>query len=238
MSKRQRRDSCSSASGSSSSTDRYKRTSKHLEGYNPDWKEQYAWLLPVVDRDAPGTICGLLCELCQRYKIVQRSSAGTWSFKPCTVLLKDMIQRHADSSMHKEALDRKSTRLSVLRQGGIQQAFQRQVSVQKKALVGALKIVYYLAKEEIPLTTKYEAIMNLAINLGCDYLKELEVGANARCRRHAMIGEFLKVLATIIEEEQLSSLTNSKYYSLLTDESTDIAVKKQLVLAARYLVGG
>ena len=79
MSKRQRRDSCSSASGSSSSSDRYKRTSKHLEDYNLDWKEQYAWLLPVVDRDAPGTICGLLCELCQRYKIVKRSGAGTWS---------------------------------------------------------------------------------------------------------------------------------------------------------------
>ena len=53
-----------------------------------------------------------------------------------------MIQRHADSSMHKEALDHDSTRLSVLRHGGIQQAFQRQVSVQRKALVGALKIVY------------------------------------------------------------------------------------------------
>ena len=80
--------------------------------------------------------------------------------------------------------------------------------------------------------------MDLAINVGCDYLKELEVGTNARYRSHAMIGEFLKVLATIIEEEQLSSLTNSKYYSLLTDESTDIAVKKQLLLVASYLVGG
>lgn len=85
------------------------------------------------------------------------------------------------------------------------------------------------------MTTKYEAIIDLAINLGCDYLKELEVGANARYRSH---GEFLKVLATVIEEEQLSCLTKSKFYSLLTDESTDIAMKKQLVLVARYLVGG
>ena len=49
--------------------------------------------------------------------------------------------------------------------------------------------------------------MDLAINLGCEYLKELEVGANASCRSasHAMIEELLNVLATIIEEEQLSS---------------------------------
>ena len=73
------------------------------------------------------------------------------------------------------------------------------------------------------LSTKYEAIIDLAINLGCDYLKELEVGANARYRSHAIIGEFLKVLATVIEEEQLSCLTKSKFYSLLTDESTDIS---------------
>ena len=238
--KRQRSDSGSSTSGSSSSgsSDRYKRKSKHLEGYNPDWKEQYPWLLPVVDRDEPGSICGLMCELCQRYNIVQRSGAGTWSVKPCSVLRKDMIQRHADSAMHKEAVEREATMLSVERHGGIQQAFQRQISVQRKALIGALKIVYCLSKEEIPLTTKYEAIMDLAINLGCDYMKKLEVGANARYRSHAIIGEFLKVLATVIEEEQLSHVTKSSFYSLLTDESTDIAVKKQLVLVARYLVGG
>ena len=67
--------------------------------------------------------------------------------------------------------------------------------------------------------------MDLAINLGCDHLKELEVGANARYRSHAIIGEFLKVLATVIEE-QLSHVIKSSFYSLLTDESTDIAVKK------------
>ena len=88
------------------------------------------------------------------------------------------------------------------------------------------------------MTTKYEVIIDLAINLCCDYLKELEVGANARYRSHAIIGEFLRVLATVIEEEQLSCLTKSKFYSLLTDESTDTAMKKQLVLVARYLVGG
>ena len=139
--------------------------------------------------------------------------------------------------MHKEALEHEATRLSMEKYSGIQQAFQRQISIQRKALIGALKIVFCLSKEEIPLTTKYEAIMDLAINLGCDYLKELEVGANARYRSHAIIREFLKVLATVIEE-QLSFLTKCKFYSLLTDESIDIAVKKQLVLVARYLVGG
>ena len=71
------------------------------------------------------------------------------------------------------------------------------ITALKLCVIGALKLVYCLSKEEIPLTTKYEAIMDLAINLGCDYLKELEIGANARYRSHAIIGEFLKVLPTV-----------------------------------------
>ena len=51
--------------------------------------------------------------------------------------------------------------------------------MQRKALIGALKSVYCLAKEEIPLNTKYEPILELAMSLNCDYLQELEVGANA-----------------------------------------------------------
>ena len=219
------------------SSDPVVKKAKHREGYNSDWKEQYPWLVPVVDRDKPEEIFGLLCGLCQRHKMTQRSGAGTWVSKPCTVLCKDMIDRHSKSVMHKEALERETTRLSVERHGGIQQAFQRQVCVQRKALVGAIKIVYCLAKQEIPLTTKYEPILELAVSLGCDYLKELEVGGNARYRSHTIIGEFLKVLATVVEEEQFSALKQSKFFSLLTDESTDISIKKQLVLVARYQVG-
>lgn len=67
-------------------------------------------------------------------------------------------------------------------------------------MIGALKSVYCLAKEEIPLTTKYEPILELAMSLNCDYLQELEVGANAQYRSHASIGEFLKVLATALKK--------------------------------------
>ena len=79
-------------------------------------------------------------------------------------------------------------------------------------MIGALKIVYCLAKQEIPLTSKYEPILELAISLGCDYFRELEVGANARYRSHAIIGEFLKVLAAVVEEQQLLALKCSHFY--------------------------
>ena len=60
------------------------------------------------------------------------------------------------------------------------------------------------------------------MSLGCDYLKELEVGSNAWYRSHTIIGEFLKVLATVIEEQQFSA---SKFFSFPTDVSTDFCKK-------------
>ena len=44
-----------------------------------------------------------------------------WVSKP--LLRKDAIDCHCQSNMHKEALDRETTRLSVERYGGIEQAF-------------------------------------------------------------------------------------------------------------------
>ena len=45
------------------------------------------------------------------------------------------------------------------------------------------------------------------------------------------------MLAAVVEDEQFSALRSSRFFSLLTDESSDISVKKQLVLVARYLFG-
>ena len=59
---------------------------QNREGYNADWKEQYIWLVPVADCDKPEEIIGLLCGLCQRHNLTQRSGAGTWVSEPCTVL--------------------------------------------------------------------------------------------------------------------------------------------------------
>ena len=112
------------------------------------------------------------------------------------------------------------------RGGGIRQAFSQQVVVQRKALIGALKMVYWLAKEEVAHTTKFVSLMQLSINLGADYLRELHVGRNACYTSEQIIGELLQCLSQVIEEAVLSSMRGSTFYALMTDESTDIAVLK------------
>ena len=81
-------------------------------------------------------------------------------------------------------MEHEATWISVQHLVSIPQAFQGQVCVQRRALVGVLKIV--------------------------SYLRELEVGTNARYRSHTIIGKFLQVLAAVVEE-QFSALKCSKF---------------------------
>ena len=45
-----------------------------------------------------------------------------------------------------------------------------QVSLKNKAIIGALKCVYWLAKEETAHHTKFNSLINLGKSLGCSYL--------------------------------------------------------------------
>ena len=55
--------------------------------------------------------------------------------------------------MHKDAEQREAQRLASRHDGGIIQAFSVRVSLNRKALVEALKMMYWLAKGEIAHTT-------------------------------------------------------------------------------------
>ena len=88
-----------------------------------------------------------------------------WNEKPCTTIRKDMLGRHEFSAMHKECACR-----MVKARGGIREAMQEQVVLTRTAVVGAMKCLYWLCKEEMPHTTKYEPLLSLVKCLGCSYL--------------------------------------------------------------------
>ena len=181
-----------------------------------------------------GIVTGIMCLLCQRHSTKQRNGVGTWTEKPCTLLRKDTLQRHKASSMHKEAEELESYRVASQHDGGIVSAFSSTISAQRKALVGAMKLLYWLAKEDISITTKFSSLLDLSIQMGNDYLKELHLGGNAHYTSEQSISELLQCLSTTIEEDIVSALKSSPYFALMTDETTDISVLKQLVLVCKY----
>ena len=71
--------------------------------------------------------------------------------------------------------------------------------VHREALIGALKIVYRLAKEDIAITTNYESLVNLVKSLGCAYLNDLSNGRNATYTSKKIVAEFSQYLSSFIE---------------------------------------
>ena len=194
------------SSGGSSETGTKK--SKHKIEYDAHWKEEFPWHVFVYaeEGNAESSVLGLLCSLCQRHGTKQCNRTGTWTDKPCTYLRKDMLQRHKTSQMHKDAEVLEAQRLASQRDGGIAQAFSARVLINRKALIGALKMMYWLAKEEIAHTTKFSSLMDLSVQLGSDYLRELNLGRNAHYTNEQTIRELLQCLSSAVEERFLRML--------------------------------
>ena len=73
-------------------------------------------------------------------------------------------------------------------------------------------------------------------SLGCSYLNDLSIGRNATYTSKRIVAEFLQCLSSDIESEKLDNLKCSPFFFLMTDESIDISVLKQLVIVAKYIL--
>ena len=208
----------------------------HREGWDTSFSDSYPWAVPVEDRDEPDKIVGVLCKLCRKHGTRQQNHAGTWTDKPMSCIRKDLLKHHGESVMHRNAEDHETTLAQSQCDGGIRMAFEKGIAAQRVAVQGAMKVVYWLCKEEVAHTTKYESLVDLAISLGCTYLEELNVSARANYRSRRIVGEFIELLSSILEKDILVKVKASPYYSLMTDESTDVAILKQLVIVARYVL--
>ena len=197
-------------------------SSKHLVGYRRAWESEFLWLV-AVEND--GSVTGMMCTLCKKYKTKSKYNQSTvWSSTPRTYFRKDAVRRHARSDQHQGAVEQETHRLAAEKDGGIRQLFQSQLSLQKQAVKGAMQCLYWLVQSEIPHTTKYGSLVDAVQFMGCDHFKHLNRGDNAKYKSQRIIGEFLQIMAAQIEKEQLQDVTSSSYFSLMVDESTDVAV--------------
>ena len=146
-------------------------------------------------------------------------------------LRKDCVRRHSKSEQHQGV---EKYLLAAERDGGIPQALQMEISLQKKAVKGAMQCLYWLVLSGIPHTTKYSSLVDAVYFMGCDYFKHLHQGQNAKYKSKRIIQEFLEVLAWQIQEKQQQELSSSMSYSIMIDESTDVAVLSEIVIYARY----
>ena len=132
-----------------------------------------------------------------------RNKTSVWASEPCKQLRKDKVVQHGRSEMHAAAVERERLAIASTSDGGIAQAFETTVSLQKKAISGSMWILYWLAKEEVAQFTKFDSLKQLCLDLGCDYFRELNVSGNAKYNSHRTIEEWLTILSDVIEEDLL-----------------------------------
>ena len=204
---------------------------KHRVGYDPAWKKEWPWLLYKEGE-------GVFCTLCIKHNASSRSKTGVWVSKPCSSVRKDKVKKHARSDTHRSSEQLEAMSVTASGDGGIVQAFEHVLALKKKAVEGGMKILYWLCKNEVAHFSKFESLKQLCIDLGCTYLKELNVAGNANYSSHRIISEWLDVMSQQIGDDVLERVRGSPAIGLMVDESTDISTTKELSLYARALFNG
>ena len=69
--------------------------------------------------------------------------------------------------MHKLAVVLERERIGAQTHGGIEQAMDRAISLGREAVVGGMRSMYFLTKQEIPHTTNYSEMLKVTILNGC-----------------------------------------------------------------------
>ncbi|KAM3838264.1 zinc finger protein 862-like [Diretmus argenteus] len=177
----------------------------------------------------------MFCRICRQHKrpVKRGTSQRVFIEVPSKMYRKDVLDAHIGSDHHTAAFQAHAT---LVKGHTVTTAFEPVLRVEHEAVVGAFKCLYWLVKHEIAHHTNYPALLELAELLGCDYFAKLKIGKSTNYRSHRMVDEMLEILASVIEAPILEDMRNSQAVGLELDESTDVAVIKQLDVHANTIM--
>ena len=225
-----KRGSDDATSRSSGSRGKHRKT-----GIDPNWATDFPWMVACDDG------AGMLCSLCRKHNRRPKKvlvGRAIWVDLPCKNLTRQSLVGHGRSACHTLAITMEADLASSLRDGGIEMALDRVVSAERKAFIGALKCMYFLTKREIAHTTNFIPILELGKSLGATYLKDISVDGNAQYTSERFVQEVIQALGETISSPILSSVRQSPFFSVCIDETTDVSIKKELIVYIRYVCKG
>ena len=195
---------------------RRRDSAKHVVGYVADWQKKFP-MVTARTRQRRDDWWDVLPAV--RHKTKNKFNQSTvWSTSPCTSIRKDCVRRHSISDQHKEAVNKEVYRENSVTDSGLPQAFERQVDFNRSAVKVAMQCLYWLVKHETPHTSNYGSLLKAVEFMGCERLRYLRVGENAKYTSQRVIQEFLNVLGEQIECGQLESLSSSPFFAIMIDE--------------------
>ena len=204
---------------------------------NQNWFKIYPWLKEEVIDDK--TV--LFCTLCNERNGKTTFAVGTTNYRL------ENIKNHIKTSEHKA-----SEELSKPQQMKLITNFARQLGVDKLKIISLMRNVYFCAKNHLPInlfpnlcglvTTQ---IRNREEYIMSDRMCILKMPFYEKNQIKEQYGsytnnnsgnEFLNSICNVIEENLFNELNNSKYWSLMIDESNTISDDKHLAIVAKYMI--
>ena len=186
---------------------------------------------------------GWLCKICEEYG----KGNDFWSGKAVKhgEHPGKMFSQHRDSEKHKTALKQRAEVKAMLHKGSIysqtvdsaesqseKQKFRNRVVIKK-----FLKTAYFLARKKWAVRENFRDVVSFIRDLGdADFTAHLnQSSSRATYVSKFSTDEFIACLSDFLEEGLLGKLVAAQEFSLLADETTDIAARAELSVFLRYV---
>lgn len=219
-----------------------KPSDKGERHYNKQWEQKYSWL--VYDTESGGAFCKL-CQIFMKNepKVLQKTGGVfiTVPFKSFKKALgKDgKLQKHEHSSAHTISVEMENLRRQAMKKpihAQIIQQSEGEKELNRKGLKILLRGLYFLIKEEVAHTTKYESLIESILDKMNDEFKAwrhaLSERSNYSSKETAC--ELLECMGEVLRDELKETLKNKKF-SVLADESTSLRNEMELSMMFRVM---
>ena len=163
-----------------------------------------------------------------------KHTQGVWiSFPVSNWKALDKMKAHEASAWHKMAKVKVEAEKQSQAEGSVilqrkqgKERCDKQTKQQNCILIKKLlRIMYFLCKQKIAHFSNFDEVVQLMVKNGDDEVrKHLDTApVNANYGSHVAISVYLDAISVWVQQGILRSLKEATFYSILADESTDIA---------------
>lgn len=217
--------------------------------FNPSWFDTYLWLEYSIERNAA------FCYACRFFSSGQHRSENSFVTSGFTNWKKAIgntgrFEKHNASERHQHAMSTWSdftTNVSHNRSiaSTLSTARQEQVQLNRHYMITLLHILKFCSFQEIALrghreveSTNRGNFLEL-LELVCEHdsvvNKRLHEGPrNAVYTSHSIQDELISILAKHVRAKVCEEVKEAGYYSIIVDESRDLAKQEQMSFVVRY----
>lgn len=181
-------------------------SSLEARGFCTKWLRAFIWL--TLEKDM------MICKWCKRFQKKGKFVKGSLRYKI------DGLRNHASSKKHLQSI-------GLLRDtANMQPVFQKTFLLAQKEFERHFRLVEFIAKENLAIV-KYPQLINLMKSMGVTF------ASNCYQTIYAF-REMLLILSEVRFKELVELIKKSPWFSIMLDESTDIAVNKSVIIYIRY----